>query len=127
MNRTDYLAETLAPGERLLITGGRGSGKTAYLHELIEAHGGLLMPINPHALMTGLAPTVAQEIALGLETTATSRTQLRAEVQDIADRLGIAHLLEANPLELSGGQTQLVALASYLAPRTVRWESGAGP
>lgn len=115
MNRTDYSAEALCPGERLLITGGRGSGKTARLKELIEAHGGLLVPTNPHALMTGLVPTVAQEIALGLETTATSRTQLRVAVQEIADRLGIAHLLDANPLELSGGQTQLVALASYLA------------
>lgn len=115
MNRADYSSEASPTGERLLITGGRGSGKTARLHALTGAHGGLVVPANPHALMTGLVPTVAQEIALGLETITTSRAQLQTAVQEIAHRLGITHLLEANPLELSGGQTQLVALASYLA------------
>ncbi|MBF0807307.1 ATP-binding cassette domain-containing protein [Rothia nasimurium] len=72
------------------------------------------MPSNPHALMTGLVPTGAEEIALGVEQVVDSRDQLHRAVQAVAADLGITNLLGAHPLQLSGGQTQLVALAAYL-------------
>ncbi|WP_237243332.1 ATP-binding cassette domain-containing protein, partial [Rothia nasimurium] len=72
------------------------------------------MPSNPQALMTGLVPTVAEEIALGVEQAVDSREQLHRAVQAVAADLGITDLLAAHPLQLSGGQTQLVALAAYL-------------
>ncbi|MGV3149204.1 ATP-binding cassette domain-containing protein [Rothia sp. 11273D007AR] len=72
------------------------------------------MPSNPHALMTGLVPTVAEEIALGVEQIVGSRDQLHRAVRAVAAGLGITDLLAAHPLQLSGGQTQLVALAAYL-------------
>ncbi|WP_326503658.1 ATP-binding cassette domain-containing protein [Rothia nasimurium] len=72
------------------------------------------MPSNPHALMAGLVPTVAEEIALGIEQIVDSRNQLHRAVQAVAADLGITDLLAAHPLQLSGGQTQLVALAAYL-------------
>lgn len=99
---------------RTLITGSRGTGKTARLQAWAQEQGGLFTPSNPHALMTGLVPTVAEEIALGIEQVVGSREELHRAVQAVAADLGITDLLAAHPLQLSGGQTQLVALAAYL-------------
>lgn len=99
---------------RTLITGSRGTGKTARLQAWAQEQGGLFTPSNPHALMTGLVPTVAEEIALGIEQVVGSREELHRAVQAVAADLGITDLLAAHPLQLSGGQTQLVALAVYL-------------
>ncbi|WP_237222420.1 ATP-binding cassette domain-containing protein [Rothia nasimurium] len=57
---------------------------------------------------------MAEEIALGVEQIVGSRNQLHRAVQAVAADLGITDLLAAHPLQLSGGQTQLVALAAYL-------------
>ncbi|WP_237187442.1 ATP-binding cassette domain-containing protein [Rothia nasimurium] len=57
---------------------------------------------------------MAEEIALGVEQIVGSRDQLHRAVQAVAADLGITDLLAAHPLQLSGGQTQLVALAAYL-------------
>lgn len=99
---------------RTLVFGARGTGKSARLQAWAQERDGLFVPSNPHALMTGLVPTVAEEIALGVEQIVGSRDQLHRVVQAIAADLGISDLLAAHPLQLSGGQTQLVALAAYL-------------
>lgn len=99
---------------RTLVLGARGTGKSARLQAWAQERDGLFVPSNPQALMTGLVPTVAEEIALGVEQAVDSRDQLHRAVQAIAADLGITDLLAAHPLQLSGGQTQLVALAAYL-------------
>lgn len=99
---------------RTLITGSRGAGKSARLATWAQERNGLFVPSNPQALMTGLVPTVAEEIALGVEQAVTSREELHRAVHAAAADLGITDLLDAHPLQLSGGQTQLVALAAYL-------------
>lgn len=99
---------------RMLVLGARGTGKSARLQAWARERDGLFVPSNAHALMTGLVPTVAEEIALGVEQAVDSRNQLHRAVQAVAADLGITDLLAAHPLQLSGGQTQLVALAAYL-------------
>lgn len=99
---------------RTLVLGARGTGKSARLQTWAQERDGLFVPSNPQALMTGLVPTVAEEIALGVEQIVGSRDQLHRAVQAVAADLGISDLLAAHPLQLSGGQTQLVALAAYL-------------
>ncbi len=99
---------------RTLVLGARGTGKSARLQTWAQERDGLFVPSNPQALMTGLVPTVAEEIALGVEQAVDSREQLHRAVQAVAADLGITDLLAAHPLQLSGGQTQLVALAAYL-------------
>lgn len=98
----------------MLVLGARGTGKSARLQAWARERDGLFVPSNAHALMTGLVPTVAEEIALGVEQAVDSRNQLHRAVQAVAADLGITDLLAAHPLQLSGGQTQLVALAAYL-------------
>lgn len=105
---------------RTLITGSRGAGKSARLATWAQERNGLFVPSNPQALMTGLVPTVAEEIALGVEQAVTSREELHRAVHAAAADLGITDLLDAHPLQLSGGQTQLVALAAYLVLGRVR-------
>lgn len=109
---------------RTLVTGPRGSGKSARLQARAQERGGIFVPSNPHALMTGLVPTVAEEIALGIEQAVTSRVELHRAVHTTAAELGITDLLGANPLKLSGGQTQLVALATYLVLGQVDGQPG---
>lgn len=97
-----------------MVTGQDGSGKSQVARDFADARGGIYMACAPYARMSGLATTVADEIALGLERRVDSVAELTAAVQAIAAQLGIEGLLGADPLKLSGGQTQLVALAYLL-------------
>lgn len=103
------------PRVRALVTGQDGSGKSQAAQDYADAHGGIYMPCAPYAHMSGLATTVADEIALGLERRVGSVNELTVAVQALAADLGIEELLDADPLKLSGGQTQLVALAGLLS------------
>ncbi|WP_346844993.1 ATP-binding cassette domain-containing protein [uncultured Rothia sp.] len=100
---------------RVLIYGERSSGKSATAEKFAARWKAPVQSPNPLAELSGLCSTVAEEIALGLETGVISREELSARVRFIADKLGIDHLLERDPLALSGGQSQLTVLACYLA------------
>jgi len=72
---------------------------------------------NPFDQLTGASTTVLEEVAYGLE-------NLGLPVEEIIDRTkwslettGIQELVTRNPQNLSGGQSQRVALASILAMR----------
>jgi len=54
--------------------------------------------------------TVAENIAFGLYRSKLSRTEKRARVEQVAQTLGLSHLLERRPSALSGGQRQRVAI-----------------
>ena len=60
---------------------------------------------------------VEREIAFGMENLGVLREEMRRRVREIADLLGIEHLLGRWTYELSGGEKQLVAIASVLAMR----------
>lgn len=57
---------------------------------------------------------VANNVAFGLKG---SKTENSTRVRELLDRVGLMHLINAFPHELSGGEQQRVALARALAPR----------
>jgi energy-coupling factor transport system ATP-binding protein len=120
----------VAPGELVLVTGASGSGKST-LASLLAG----LVPSRMCATVSGtvdvseqviacvfqdperqsLAPTVAEEIALGLRLRGLDVVAITGRVEAELHRLGIAHLASRSPTELSGGEAQRVQLAAALA------------
>lgn len=62
-----------------------------------------------------VAETVMHEISFSLENMQVESSEIRKRVNKIAEFVGIEELLEKEPHSLSGGQKQLVSLASALA------------
>ncbi|MFC9983073.1 energy-coupling factor ABC transporter ATP-binding protein [Microbacterium keratanolyticum] len=73
---------------------------------------------NPFNQISGAKYTVRDEIAFGLENIGTPRADMIDQVQAAAELLRISHLLDRSPYALSGGQQQLVAIASMIVMRT---------
>ncbi len=63
---------------------------------------------------TFVAETVMDEIAFALENLNLPQKEIKHRIEEVSDFLNITDLLEKNPYRLSGGQKQLVALASVL-------------
>lgn len=59
-------------------------------------------------------PTVIDELAFGLENLCVQREEILHKIEEISKLLNINHLLQNNPRFLSGGEKQLVILASAL-------------
>lgn len=68
---------------------------------------------NPRSQFFNLDTT--SEIAFGCENLGWSREEIRRRVQETAADLGISHLLDRNIFSLSGGEKQMVAIASAYA------------
>lgn len=141
--RADVLAGltlTVRDGELFAIVGPSGCGKSTLLHLIA----GLDTPTEGRILFDGLdvteLPPRARDVALVFQSyalyphmtvaenlafplhvakrrTGRSREQIAAEVQRIAELLGLATVLERRPRELSGGQRQRVALGRALIRR----------
>ncbi|NLL44391.1 MAG: ATP-binding cassette domain-containing protein [Mollicutes bacterium] len=62
-----------------------------------------------------VAETVMDEIAFSLENLEIPKKEIKKRIIEVANLLRITNILEKNPHALSGGQKQLVALASALA------------
>lgn len=60
-------------------------------------------------------PQVRRELAFGPENLCVEPKKIAARIEEIAEQVGCHSLLSANPNELSGGEQQLIALASVLA------------
>ncbi|MCU1441424.1 MAG: Cobalt transporter ATP-binding protein [Rhodoglobus sp.] len=73
---------------------------------------------NPFNQISGAKFTVLEEIAFGLENTGVPREEIAERVQAVAKQLRVDHLLDRSPYALSGGQMQLVAIASMVVMRT---------
>ncbi len=126
-----------APGELVAVLGPSGSGKTSLLHAIagfvplssgsIEIGGhrvadptGSTAPehrdvgvvFQHHALWPHL--TAAETVAFPLHRSATA-ADIEAEVSELLGRLGVEHLADRLPVELSGGEQQRVSLARALA------------
>lgn len=67
---------------------------------------------NPDACF--VAETVIDDIAFSLENLNFSKDEILIKVNEISSKLGIGHLLDKRPEELSGGEKQLVAFACAL-------------
>lgn len=61
-----------------------------------------------------VAETVMDDIAFSLENMKYNKTEIRKRIEKFTRYLGIYHLLDREPHSLSGGEKQLVALASAL-------------
>ncbi|MBU0690923.1 energy-coupling factor ABC transporter ATP-binding protein [bacterium] len=119
-------------GETVVVFGGNGSGKSTLLRciagllpfaegevtigeksgDTLRSHIGLVMQ-NPEHQM--IAPTVEEEIALGLEFRGMERNEMLQRVEQVLNKYSLQELRERAPDTLSGGQMQRVALAAIAA------------
>jgi energy-coupling factor transport system ATP-binding protein len=72
---------------------------------------------NPNTQRSGIAATVFEEIAIGPMNLGLEVAEIVARTREAIGLLRIEHLIERDPLRLSGGQSQLVGIASLLAMR----------
>ena len=70
---------------------------------------------NFYAQITYLRSTVFEEVAFPCENNGLPRDEIIRRVEEALGRIGIGHLADRNPLELSGGEKQKVVLATALA------------
>ncbi|MHB8459610.1 MAG: energy-coupling factor ABC transporter ATP-binding protein [Candidatus Limnocylindrales bacterium] len=84
-------------------------------HELAERVG--LGFANPTTQLTGLTATVFEEVAIGPLNLGLSATETVTRVDEALTAVGIERLAGQHPRRLSGGESQLVAIASLLAMR----------
>jgi energy-coupling factor transport system ATP-binding protein len=69
---------------------------------------------NPFVQVSGVKQTVFEEVAYGLENLGVERSEIIRRVDEMLIQLNIEHLRSKHPMQLSGGQSQRVALASVL-------------
>ena len=135
----DNVNLTIAKGEFVGIIGHTGSGKSTliqHLNGLIKPTGGMVLidgrniwdkdvNIRDVRFKVGIVfqysehqlfeETVAKDIAYGPRNMGLSEEEIAKSVKNAAESMGITHLLEKSPFELSGGQQRRVALAGVLA------------
>jgi len=122
-------------GEFTFITGPSGSGKTTILKlivmeerpddgvvEIADSSSDSIKRRDVHILRRKIGMvyqdfrllqerTVAENLSFVLEVTGVKRNRIRSKVMKVTTDLGIHHLREAYPAELSGGEQQKVAIA----------------
>ncbi len=134
------------PGEVVGVAGPNEAGKTTLclvasglaplaiggsLEGTVEIDGARTVDLRPHDLaqrvgvlfqnaetqLSGTVPTVWEEVAFGPRNLGMDVATIVERVDAALDLLRIGHLAGRDPARLSGGQAQLVALASVLALR----------
>jgi iron(III) transport system ATP-binding protein len=129
---------SLAAGQIGVLIGPSGCGKTSLLRAVaglerlaagsVRMDGRVLADeathVEPEARRIGMVfqdyalfphLSVRDNVAFGLKHLARSERETR--VQDVLERVGLAHAAKRAPHQLSGGQQQRVALARALAPQ----------
>lgn len=129
-------------GEFVVIAGATGSGKTTLINHLkkelapngerqgeVLIHGRQISQLSKleSAKTVGyvgqnpttqpIMPTVIDELAFALENVGEPSTEIERRIAELANYLGLDQLLHQNIQALSGGQLQLVNLASVLILR----------
>lgn len=130
----------IAAGEFVTIVGATGSGKTTLLKQLKtelkpagEQRGDVLYQGTPVAELTSnvsaqqlgyvaqdpqvqpIMATVIEELAFPLENLGYSTAEMNSRIAEVSNFLGLNQFLHMPIQDLSGGQLQLVNLASVLA------------
>ncbi len=127
---------TVPAGRYAVLMGRTGSGKTTVLEAIIGlrriASGTIRLgdrdvtDWKPAVRGVGYVPqdgalfrtmTVRDQIALGLMIRKVASAAIQQRVDDLANWLGIEHLLDRKPFGLSGGERQRVALGRALSFR----------
>lgn len=98
----DIQGEVLVYGKPIGEYGGELATKIGYVFQ------------NPFTQISGVKETVFEEVAYGLENFGVPVEEIVERVEAIMKLTHIDSLAEKNPLKLSGGQMQRVALASVL-------------
>ncbi len=70
---------------------------------------------NPFDQLTGASLTVLEEAAFALENMGLAREEIRTRAEKSLSQVGMEDLTDRHPQQLSGGQSQRLALASVLA------------
>lgn len=96
--------------EGRVLVNGKDTRETP-LYELTSEIGIVLQDPNVQILM----PTVEDDLAFALENHNIPREEIRESVYRVMELVGITALKDENPNNLSGGEKQLVALATVLA------------
>ncbi len=123
-------------GQYAVLMGRTGSGKTTLLETIcglrpvasgsIYLMGGEVTNLKPAGRGIGYVPqdgalfrtmTVREHLAFGLTVRCWDRTVVAERVNELAELLGIQHLLDRKPPGLSGGEAQRVSLGRALAGR----------
>jgi ABC-type sugar transport system ATPase subunit len=121
-------------GAYAVLMGKTGSGKTTLLEALcglrpatagaIWLDGAEVTRLDPADRGIGYVPqdralfqtmTVAENLAFGLEIRRKPATEIKQRIEELAELLGLAPLLQRMPQGLSGGESQRVALGRALA------------
>lgn len=137
------LSLKVEPGEVLGVIGSNGSGKTTVCNimrgfipafykgelegkvifedKLLDTSnlGRLAQKIgyafqNPFTQITGVKYTIYDEIGYGLENLSVPREEANEKVEQVIKLLNLEKIRNQNPYDLSGGQKQMVALASVI-------------
>lgn len=132
--RLSDVSLTVGTGEFAVLMGKTGCGKTSVLEAIcglrpVEAGRIVLLDrevttLTPAQRGVGYVPQdlalfpslrVRDHLAFALEVRRWSRADIEARVEEMADLLGIGHLLHRTPRGLSGGESQRVALGRALS------------
>jgi len=125
---------SVADGEYFVLLGPTGAGKTVLLecvaglhrpdHGEVYVSGQQVNLVPPERRGLGYLPQdyalfphldVERNIGFGMRLRRRPAREIERKVQELAELLGIAHLLHRSTLRLSGGEQQRVALARALA------------
>ena len=141
------ISASIEAGQLVAVTGPTGAGKSTlalaaagFIPRVVRAHvegtvtlGALAITQASAAQLAGRVgivfstpahqlsaskPTVREELAFGLENLGMRRAEMDDRIDEVMGHLGIGHLADREPLTLSGGEQQRVAIASIVAMGT---------
>ncbi len=134
--RLQEITMVVPKGHYGVLMGKTGCGKTTILESIIglrkvrvghiKLDGVDVTDVNPAARGVGYVPqdgalfagmSVREHLAFALQIRRVGSKQIQQRVEELADLLGIAHLLKRTPKGLSGGERQRVALGRALSFR----------